>query len=201
MSGIVAPITGPLVDRYGPKFFVFAGLIITAIANFMYYNLDVRTSYIAVLMPTIIVGFGMGMLNTPITATAMNVVRRDQIGQVSTVLSVLMQVGGAFGVALLGTLMNNRAAFHQAVYAESINQYSYATQSTLQGLQTWGQSMGESSFDAAARAPVILNMIVTEHSTTAGFQDAFILTGIICLLALIPALGLLNVKPPSRNSK
>jgi DHA2 family multidrug resistance protein len=198
VSGIVAPITGPLVDRYGPKFFIFAGLIITAVANFMYYKLDVRTSYVDILIPTVIFGFGMGMLNTPITATAMNVVRREQISQVSTVLSVIMQVGGAFGVALLGTAMNNRAAFHQAVYAENVSAYSHTTQSALEGIQHASQSLGAPSFQASAQAPVFLGKIVAEHATTAGYQDAFILTGIITLLAVIPALGLLNVKSPKR---
>ena len=201
MSGIVAPITGPLVDRYGPKVFIFAGLIISATANFMYHNLDTRSSYAAVLIPTIIFGFGMGVLSTPVTAAAMNVVRRDQIGQVSTVLSVLMQMGGAFGVALLGTAMYNRAAFHQAVYSESISQYSYATESALQGMQAMGQAAGESASQAAAQAPVFMNMMVTEHALMAGFQDAFILTGIIILLALIPALGLLNIKKPERGKE
>ncbi len=201
VSGIFAPITGPLVDRYGPRVFIFVGLIISAIANFMYHNLDTRSSYAAVLMPTVIFGIGMGILSTPVTTAAMNVVRRDQISQVSTVLSVLMQVGGAFGVALLGTAMYDRAAFHQAVYADSIQQYSYASESALHGIQSMGQAIGEPASQAAAQAPVILNLNITQQALMAGFQDAFILTGLITLLSVIPALGLLNIKKPEKGKE
>jgi hypothetical protein len=34
------------------------------------------------------------MMNAPLTSTAMNVVRRDQLGMVSGLLAVIMQVGG-----------------------------------------------------------------------------------------------------------
>jgi len=199
ISGISAPIAGPLVDKYGPKFFIYTGLIIVGIANFMYFNLDVRSSYIAILTPTLIFGFGMGVVSTPLTAAAMNVVRKDQISQVSTVLSVLMQVGGAFGVAMLGTMMNNRTAFHQAVFAESVNQYAYTTQSAVQGAQLMGQNLGMSSSQASSLGPAVLNSIVTQHATVAGFQDAFIYTGIITFLALIPALGLIRLKAAEKG--
>ncbi len=199
VSGVVAPITGPLVDRYGPKFFIFAGLIISGLANFMYFKLDVRTSYIGLLIPTIIFGFGMGMLNTPITATAMNVVRREQISQVSTVLSVIMQIGGAFGVALLGTAMYDRAAFHQAVFAENVTPYSHAAQSALENMQHASEGLGASASQASGQAQVYFGTMLSQHATIAGYQDTFILTGLITLLALIPALGLLNVKAPERK--
>ena len=194
VSGIVMPLTGPLVDRYGPKIFVFIGLIFFGLSNFMYYNLDVTTPYITILIPIIIYGIGAGMLNTPITTTAMNVVKKEYISQVSTILSVIMQVGGAFGVAMLGTILNNRAAFHQAVYAERLAPYSYVTESALKGMQTLGQRIGESSFLTELQAPAILNMFVSKQAAIAGYQDAFICTGLVCIIALIPALGLLSLK-------
>jgi len=197
-SGIVMPITGPLVDRYGPKFFIFAGFSLMAISNFMYYNLDVTTPYSVILVPVIIVGIGSGLLNTPITATAMNVVKREHISQVSTVLSVIMQVGGAFGIALLGTIMNNRAAFHQAVYAEQMGAHNYATQAALEGIEKMSQAAGFSQYLAELQAPGLLNMLVSKFSMVAGFQDAFVSTCIICIIGLVIGLGLMGLKNPAR---
>ncbi len=194
IAGFVMPLTGPLVDRYGPRLFLYIGFPLFALSNFLYYNLDVATPYSQILWPMFIYGIGGGLLNSPITTGAMNAVRRDQIGQVSTILSVLMQVGGAFGIATLGTLVNSRAAFHQAVYAEAITAGSQTYQSALAGAQALGMRIGESQTLSAMQAPAIINAYITKQSIIAGYQDAFVYTGIVCMLALIPALGLLRMK-------
>lgn len=200
ISGIVMPISGPLVDKYGPRFFIFSGLVLLGISNLMYYNLEATTPYSTILWAIIIFGLGSGLLNTPITATAMNVVRKDQISQVSTVLSVLMQVGGAFGVAMLGTIMNNRSAFHQAVYADSIKPYSYMTDTALNGIQSLGTRIGESQLLAEMQAPAVLNGFVSRQAAIAGFQDAFIYTGVLCFVGLIPALALFKLRATGKKA-
>jgi len=93
-----------------------------------------------------------------------------------------MQVGGAFGVAMLGTLTNSRAAFHQAIYAESIKASSYATQTALQGAGYLGKRIGESSYLSDLQAPVIINLYISKLSVIAGYQDAFVFTGLVCIL-------------------
>ena len=197
VSGLVMPLTGHMVDRYGPRYFIFSGLSLMAVANFMYSRLDAVTPYTVILVPIVIAGLGSGLLNTPITATAMNVVRREYISQVSTVLSVIMQVGGAFGVAFLGTIMNNKAAFHQAIYAEQMATYNQATQAALRGVENMAQNAGSSVFLAEKQAPAVLNMFVSKYALIAGFQDAFLSTGVICLLGIIVACGLLGLKNPA----
>jgi MFS transporter, DHA2 family, multidrug resistance protein len=201
VSGIVMPITGPLVDKYGPRFFIFSGLFIMGVSTFMYHNIDVMTPYHVILWPILIFGVGSGFLNTPISTSAMNVVKREHIGQVSTVLSVIMQVGGAFGVAILTTLMNDRTALHRAVLNEGISQYSYLTQSAMNGVQSLGQRIGETQYLIELQKLPVLNMIISKEAAIAGFQDAFVYTAMICFLALIPALGILNLKMPHHQKE
>ncbi|MFA6448933.1 MAG: DHA2 family efflux MFS transporter permease subunit, partial [bacterium] len=199
ISGITMPITGPLVDKYGPRFFIFSGLVIMGISTYMYHDIDVTTPYATLLFPIMLFGVGAGLLNTPISAAAMNVVKREQIGQVSTVLSVIMQIGGAFGVAMIGTMMNDRAAFHQAVYSERILPYNYATETALNGVKALGQRIGESPYLADLQATPIINMLVSKQAAIAAYQDTFIYTAMVCFIALIPALGLLNLKMPHQQ--
>jgi MFS transporter, DHA2 family, multidrug resistance protein len=194
VSGLVMPVTGSLVDRYGPKYFIFSGLALMGYSTFMYHSIDVVTPYSAILIPMIIFGVGAGFLNTPLSATAMNVVKPEQVGQVSTVLSVLMQVGGAFGVAMLGTITADRTAFHRAVFAEKIAPYSYETQSVLQALHSLGGRIGESDFLSSLQSPAVLDLYVRKQAAIAGFQDAFVYTALICAIALVPALGIFSYR-------
>jgi len=173
-----------------------SGFALMGISLIMYRNIDVTTPYVFLLIPILIFGVGTALSNTPLSATAMNVVRREQIGQVSTLLSVVMQVGGSFGVAMLGMFTTNRTIFHQARISERLTSYSYAGQVALQGIQTLGRQIGESAYLAKQQAPVILSAYIAKQSQIAGFQDAFFITGILCFASLLPMLGLINLKHP-----
>ena len=113
-AGLTMPAIGPLVDRYGPRWFIIMGCVIQAAACFMYWNIGPEFSKAQIVAPIIIFGFGSGMCATPITSTSMNVVRRYQIGLVSIVHTVILQVASAFGAAVCGVLVFMRAAHHQA---------------------------------------------------------------------------------------
>jgi DHA2 family multidrug resistance protein len=124
----------------------------------------------------------------------MNVVKREHIGQVSTVLSVIMQVGGAFGVAMLGTIMSDRTAVHYEIFKENITSYSVLTQSGLKGMAALGQRIGELPYWIELQKLPIVDWATKYEASICGFQDAFIVTAFICFLAMIPALGLFNLK-------
>lgn len=200
-SGITMPLFGRLTDKYGPRYFIIVGVILITISNFMYHNLQINSSYVYILIPMILFGIGMGALNAPITSTAMNIVKKHQIGMVSTILSVIMQIGGALSVAILGTLLNTRTVFHLAINSENLSPYSYQTLNTIERLKLFSSQLGDSLYLQEAKAKALISMYVHKISAVAGYQDAFIYTAIFCVIAMIPAILLWNVQVPATTSK
>jgi len=109
-AGVTMPAIGPFIDRFGPRWFIVWGFIIQAAGSFMFYNIGLATPVWYIVASMIIFGIGSGMLGTPVTSASMNVVPKRYIGQVSIILTVVMQVGQAFGVAVFGTMAVMRAA-------------------------------------------------------------------------------------------
>lgn len=200
-SGITAPIFGKLTDKFGPRLFIIIGVMLITVSNFLYHNLEINSSYVFILIPMILFGIGMGSLNAPITSTAMNIVKKHQVGMVSTILSVIMQVGGAFSVAILGTILNNRTAFHLSIYSENANPYSYQILEAIEKLKFLIAKLGDPIFLQETKAKALLSMYINKQSSVAGYQDAFIYTALFCIIAMIPALLLWNVKVPATINK
>jgi hypothetical protein len=70
-----------------------------------YTLLDVDSTYVADLLPWILVlSVGMGLVFVPLTLTAVSRVAREDSGVGSAVLNTMQQVGGALGLATLGTV-------------------------------------------------------------------------------------------------
>lgn len=112
VSGISMPFFGRLTDKFGGKIFIIIGLILLAVSNFLYKDLVFNSSLQFIIFSMIIFGLGMGILNAPLNSTAMNVVKKEQIAMVSALLVVIMQLGGAFGVAILGTFIKAKQVFY-----------------------------------------------------------------------------------------
>ena len=107
MAGMVlvcAPISGRLVSRRGARpSLVVAGIALT-VASFMLTRLtpDTATGYLFVAY--LVFGIGSGMVNPPITNTAVSGMPAAQAGVAAAIASTSRQVGMTLGVAVLGAI-------------------------------------------------------------------------------------------------
>ena len=100
----------PLVTRATrPRFTVFAGL--AAVAGGLWQvslHPSVTTTYLDVLPGLLLIGLGAGLLLPTATNSVLGSVPRGDAGVGSATNSVSLQVGGALGVAVIGSLLSTR---------------------------------------------------------------------------------------------
>lgn len=101
MSGIVSQ----LVARIGARPLMLAGAAVAAGGMFWFSQISVGTTYAGGLLgPMLVTSAGFGMLFVPLSLVALNRVRGEDSGVASSLLNTGQQVGGAIGLAALGTV-------------------------------------------------------------------------------------------------
>jgi EmrB/QacA subfamily drug resistance transporter len=103
MTLIFAPISGRLVGSYGPRPSLIAAGITMTISSVMLTNLSATTSIAWLFAAYAIFGFGFGVVNAPITNTAVSGLPRSQAGVASAFASTSRQIGQSLGVAVVGS--------------------------------------------------------------------------------------------------
>jgi EmrB/QacA subfamily drug resistance transporter len=106
-AGIVvaAQIASALASRVDPRWIAGAGAAISAVGMWGNAQLTTESTYLTGLLPWIIVNsVGMGFAFVPLTLTAVSRVAREDSGVGAGVLNTTQQIGGALGLAMLGTL-------------------------------------------------------------------------------------------------
>jgi EmrB/QacA subfamily drug resistance transporter len=101
---IVAPITGLLVHRLGNKVLVCTGMAVVAVGLFLMSRLTGSSGYGHVLESMIILATGMSLAMTPATESVMGSLPKDKAGVGSAMNDTTRQIGGALGVAVLGSV-------------------------------------------------------------------------------------------------
>ena len=102
---VLAPAAGRVSDRLGPRLPTTSGLLIIAIGLGLLTQLDVEADPWRLLPALAVVGLGVGLATTPITAAALEGLPEDKSGVASGVLNTSRMIGLTVGIALMGAIM------------------------------------------------------------------------------------------------
>jgi MFS family permease len=103
-----APLAPRWVERWGTKRVVVSGLAIIAACTACYGSDTVMSSFAAGFGIRLLYGIGMGTTSAPVTESIMGSLPPHRAGVGSAVNDTTRQVGGALGVAVLGTIFASR---------------------------------------------------------------------------------------------
>jgi EmrB/QacA subfamily drug resistance transporter len=101
---VFAPISGRLVSRHGPRPSLLTAGAAFVVASVMLTELTPTTSTGYLLGAYFLFGLGTGMVNPPITNTAVSGMPPSQAGVAAAIASTSRQVGMTLGVAVLGAI-------------------------------------------------------------------------------------------------
>ena len=116
MMMVGAPISGSLVNRLGAGKLIALGMLIGGVGSLLFLRTAVDASYLDILPALLVFGVGMSLIFAPMTTAVLNSVETAKSGVASAVNGAVRETGFAFGIALLGTVMNRT---YQAKFGES----------------------------------------------------------------------------------
>ncbi|WP_026883453.1 MDR family MFS transporter [Clostridium akagii] len=99
---------GKLTDRIGSRIIVIVSLLVTTIGTLPFAFASSDTNQILLAAAQIIRGAGLSGLLIPIMASAYVGLSRDQIPDASIATRIFQTIGGAFGSAILATILANQ---------------------------------------------------------------------------------------------
>jgi len=102
---VISGLAGRLVTRAGPRPLMLAGAAATSGGMYWFSRIGLHTTYAGGLLgPSLLTATGMGLLFVPLSLIALTRVREQDSGLASSLLNTGQQVGGAIGLAALGTV-------------------------------------------------------------------------------------------------
>ncbi|MEO7555298.1 MAG: MFS transporter [Acidimicrobiales bacterium] len=104
---VFAPLSSIWVQRFGNKRVIATGLLIVTAALCLFVLFTPDTSVLTVIGVSVLMGLGMANVMAPATDSIMGSLPRAKAGVGSAVNDTTRQVGGAVGVAVLGSLLSS----------------------------------------------------------------------------------------------
>jgi EmrB/QacA subfamily drug resistance transporter len=104
---VVAPISARIVERVGTKVVVASGLFLVALSVLSFVQLDASTGYGNIFWRLMLLAVGMGLTMAPATESIMGSLPLAKAGVGSAMNDTTRQVGGALGVAIIGSVLSS----------------------------------------------------------------------------------------------
>ena len=178
MVMVASGIASQLVSRIGARPLLLAGTAIATGGMFWLSRITENSHYASGLLgPMLVTALGMGLTFVPLSLVALAKVANNDTGVASSLLNTGQQVGGAIGLAILGTVAWSAVAnsiHSQAAAAAAAAKHAAVHLSVAQ--------------QAAAQKAI------TAHAYSVGFSKGYLVSAGIALLALIITVVAIRVK-------
>jgi EmrB/QacA subfamily drug resistance transporter len=100
----VSPVSPILAQRFGARVIIPAGIAMMGAGLLDLSTAQVHTAYPPLAVAVAIMGAGMGLVMAPASTTIMTTVPAHQAGAGSAINDTIREVGGALGIAIVGSL-------------------------------------------------------------------------------------------------
>lgn len=192
---LMAPRSSGLAERFGAKAVCGSGFVLIALSFAGIQLLDAGSAVWLLLVVLAVQGVGMGAVMAPATESIMSVVPREKAGAGAAVNNSVRQVGGALGVAILGSLLASAyaARLGDAVDALPAGSRTEASQSIVATLEAVRRA-GAGGDEEAARSAAALVEPARE-----AFVEAMHVTAVFTALAALVAAAVVLRWLPGRR--
>ena len=181
-----APVSGYLSNRTDPRIVASIGFLLLAASTWMTTDLTNQWRFNEFFIPQMLRGTGIMFCILSVSVMAFATLPQEYIKDSTGLFTLMRNMGGAAGIALINTILQVRTNMHQARLAESANPGRAEIAERLEGMATMATSRGMADPDSfAIRA---LGMTIRKEAMVMAMADAFLILSVIFVVsAIIPA--------------
>jgi len=149
----------------------------------MMSNIDLEVAKSSFLLSNLIQGFGLSLTFVPLTATAMGLLRKEQMGNASGLFNLFRNLGASVGISLATMMVARGAQAHQATLVTHLTPLDPVLQYRLQAM---GAALAQQVTGAQARvmAPGAIYQSLLQQSSLLAYVDDFRWLALLCFLSM-----------------
>ncbi len=183
-----APIAGQLSQKLDPRFVLIGGFLLFALGTWQMTYVTKDWDFWELLWPQIFRGVGLMFSIVPVTNTALGTLSPERMKNASGLFNLMRNLGGAIGLAVINTVLNNRMDLHLERLHEAVTWSRGAASETLARM-----AANFSGPDAQLMAVKQMMAVVRRQAAVMSFADVFLMLTV--LFVMLAVLGIFMKKP------
>jgi DHA2 family multidrug resistance protein len=197
IGNIFSLFASGIVTRVDQRLMLAFGCVLNAVSLYAMTSLTLDMDYWSLAWPRFLQGFAAGFIYVPMSTLTLATIRRDKLVNATAAYSMLRNVGGSIGIALVTTLLVRRSQYHQATLVSHIDLWDPQTQERIARWTSYFANLGSDQFTAQRRAvSMIYRETVTQAQLLAYTDDFWLLAMMFAAVPLVlPLMRRIRLQP------
>jgi len=192
-SFLMMPVVGTVLQKFDSRKVLVVGLAGASWSLYTLSRLNLNAGYWDIFWPQFWQGVSLAMLFVPLTTVTMSPIKREDMGNATSMFNLMRNLGGSMGIAAATTFLFRRQQYHTNLLVRHVNPYSAATRQMTDSLASSFASRGSGPVEATRRAYGAIWGMVQQQSAMLSFVDTFLALSVVFLL--VTPLLMLMKKP------
>jgi EmrB/QacA subfamily drug resistance transporter len=189
-----APRSARLVERFGQRWVVSTGLLVVATGVALLSRSGLVANYPLLVLALVVTAGGMGMVTAPSTGAIVSSLPLDKAGVGSAVNDTTRELGGALGVAVVGSILSSLYRSNIGARIATLPASAHAGVSSLGAALQTAQSLPATSAEQLARAARQSYVYALDLTLAMTIVVAVLASGVVAwLLRPVPVAGVEEV--------
>jgi DHA2 family multidrug resistance protein len=182
----MSPFTAYIARSLDLRIMLAMGLSLFAFSMYLTAGLTNQAGFIELFVPQVVRGFALMLCYLPANLIALSTVPQDRLKNAAGLYNLTRDLGGAIGLATIGTIMNDRLHFHWNRLIENINPARASVQQFLEAQSNRFDSLIPG--DSSQAAVKLLANLVQREALVLTYNDLLMLMGglFVGALTLMP---------------
>ena len=115
IQGVIAPITGSLIPKFGNRIFILMGFFVLLIYVYLSSNIHFDTPYWYISTTLYLRGLGVGLASTALTNLSLSGIKDTEIDSASGVINTVKQLSGSFSIAIITLILISNSTQNKVI--------------------------------------------------------------------------------------
>jgi DHA2 family multidrug resistance protein len=188
--GLTSLYTGRLSDKIESRWLILVGSLTQALSLCLFLSVNAWSTTWMIAGLLILRSLTRGFIQSPIMTVTMSTLPDHQLRLGVGMRGLLNSLGGTFGIAFAGIVLQHRLAVRTLSLLENEHRASVEHLQLVEALHQRFAEMGEEAALVPVQTEAMLNRWLGQEATMLAYHDIFLLTAAVVLLTAVPVLWL-----------
>ncbi|RSD31658.1 DHA2 family efflux MFS transporter permease subunit [Vibrio pectenicida] len=179
------PLVPKLTQIIKPKFLVAFGFIMFGLSCYVNTHMTIDFGGQKLILSMLLRAIGSPFIMVPLSLVAMKNIGHHNTANASTLTNVMRNLGGAFSIAIIATLLDNKTREHLSHIKESLPYVSSTAWDTLREQQAYFIQSGSDTVTSLQQAEAVLLNTMQRDAAIMAYNDVFLMMSVFLALAAV----------------
>src|SRR5438093_969019 len=178
------PIVGFLTSKIDPRKLLIVGLLLGSLTLWALGSINLQVGYWDIFWPQFFQGIAMGLVFVPLTTVTMSMIRREEMGNATSLFNFMRNMGGSVGIATVATMLSRNAQVQYNTLGAHLTPFDPAVRGFLNQIRGAFVGRGLDFSTATQAAYAAMSGMVQRQALMVSFVQLFRMLAIVFALLL-----------------